>query len=93
MPYKLFLSHSTKDKVLIKWFYRRYTKAGYKVIIASKERPLRYPGYLPEKIKKLIRSCDCVIVLLTKNGIASSWVNQEVGYTLEKKPLITIVDA
>jgi len=92
MSYKVFLSHSSKDMILVNWFYKRFTQAGYKIIIAARERPTKFPGYLAEKLKNLIKSSDCVVALLTRNGVESNLVNHEVAYTLEKKPLIPIVD-
>jgi hypothetical protein len=35
-----------------------------------------------------IEQADCVVVLLTQNGIRSNWVQQEVGYAIKANKLI-----
>jgi len=45
------------------------------------------------KIKKQIRDADFVVVLLTRNGIRSTWVQQEIGIAVNaEKPIIPIVE-
>lgn len=57
----------------------------YYDIIKSGER-------LDKKITNQIKSSDCVVVLLTQNGIRSNWVQQEIGIALNNKPIIPIVE-
>lgn len=48
---------------------------------------------LSSKILGRIRRSDCIVVLLTRNGIRPTWVQQEIGYSLEQgKPIIPIVE-
>jgi hypothetical protein len=32
-------------------------------------------------------------VLLTKSGVGSNWVHQEIGYSLDRKPLLPIAES
>lgn len=43
---------------------------------------------LSDKIMGAIDSSDCVLALLTKDGIRSQWVNQEIGYAKKAGKLI-----
>lgn len=92
MQYAIFMSHSSKDSKVINYIASQLRPFGIIPIIAEQERPESFPQYLPNKIKELIQQSDCVIAFLTKNGIASNWVHQEIGYVLDKKPLIPIVE-
>jgi len=48
---------------------------------------------LDKKVFDQIEKSDCMVVLLTRNGIRSNWVQQEVGHILNtSKPLIPIVE-
>jgi hypothetical protein len=48
---------------------------------------------LDHKIFSQIKMADCIVVLLTRNGIRSNWVQQEIGYALElPKPVIPLVE-
>ncbi len=93
MQYTVFISHSGKDILLVRFIASQLQLYGLTPIIAQHVRPRRFPQYLPEKIKTLIQQSDCVAALLTKNGIASNWVHQEIGYALDKKPLIPVVES
>ena len=52
------------------------------------------PGQkLDRKAFTNLDNADCVVVLLTRNGIRSNWVQQEIGYALKiGKPLIPLVE-
>jgi hypothetical protein len=92
MQYRVFMSHSNKDSGFVKYIASQLQPFGYEPIIAQCVRPESFPQYLPAKIKKLIRQSDCVVAFITKNGVTSNWVHQEIGYALDKKPLIPIVE-
>jgi nucleoside 2-deoxyribosyltransferase len=48
---------------------------------------------LDKKVLPQIKKADCTVVLLTKNGIRSNWVKQEIGYAIKTgRPLIPLVE-
>ncbi|MFB0525808.1 MAG: toll/interleukin-1 receptor domain-containing protein [Phycisphaerae bacterium] len=91
MAYKVFISHSTCDQGLVMYLARLLQKFGVDAFVA--EWYLTPGEPLDKKIEGQIRSSDCVVVLLTRNGIRSTWVQQEIGYSLgQGKPIIPIVE-
>jgi hypothetical protein len=92
MQFYVFISHSSKDLPVVRFIASQLLLYEIKPIIAEDERPKTFPQYLPDKIRTLIQQSDCVMALLTKNGVYSNWVHQEIGYALDKKPLIPIVE-
>lgn len=93
MAYSVFISHSARDQGLVIALGRLLAKYGAKVFVAEW---FLAPGEpLDKKVFKQIESADCVVVLLTRNGMRSNWVQQEIGYALNmksKKPLIPLVE-
>jgi len=91
MAYRVFISHSTRDQGLVIALANLLAKFGVEVFVA--EWYLTPGEPLDKKVFTQIESTDCVVVLLTKNGVRSSWVQQEVGYALKTgKPLIPLVE-
>lgn len=91
MIYKVFLSHSTSDLGIVRALASLLSKFGAKVEVA--EWYLAPGESLNKKVLRLIDGCDCVVALLTKNGIRSNWVQQEIGYALNsKKSVIPLVE-
>jgi nucleoside 2-deoxyribosyltransferase len=91
MAYKVFISHSTHDQGLVMYLARLLKKFGVDPSVA--EWYLTPGEPFDKKIEGQIRSSDCIIVLLTRNGIRSSWVQQEIGYSMgQGKPIIPIVE-
>ncbi|NIS09288.1 MAG: toll/interleukin-1 receptor domain-containing protein [Candidatus Dadabacteria bacterium] len=86
MAYKVFISHSARDQGLVVSLANLLTKFGAEVIVA--EWYLTPGARIDEKVSKQIRDSDCVIVLLTKNGVRSSWVQQEIGLAINGNKLI-----
>lgn len=91
MAYKVFISHSTRDQGLVIYLANLLHKFGVTPIVAQWYLT---PGQaLDKKISGHIRTADCILVLLTQNGIRSNWVQQEVGCSLEQgKPIIPLVE-
>lgn len=91
MGYKVFISHSTRDQGLVISLANLLTKYDLDVTVAEWYLA---PGIrLDKKISDLIEKADCVVILLTKNGIRSKWVQQEIGITLSKgRPTIPLVE-
>lgn len=86
MAYKVFISHSTHDQRLVMSLANLLSKYEIKVEVA--EWYLSPGEPLADKIQNLIESSDCVVVLLTKKGVRSKWVHQEIGIALNKKKTI-----
>ena len=91
MAYKVFISHSTRDRKLVIALANTLSKFGIKVFVA--EWYLTPGQKLDRKVFANLDNADCVVVLLTRNGIRSNWVQQEIGYALKiSKPLIPLVE-
>jgi len=91
MAYKVFISHSTRDREFVITLTNMLTGMGVKVFVA--EWYLSPGERIDRKVFSQINKADCIVVLLTKNGIRSNWVQQEVGYAIKAgKPLIPIVE-
>jgi len=91
MAYKVFISHSARDQGLVISLANLLSKFGVEVSVA--EWYLAPGERLDKKVFEQIERSDCVVVLLTRNGIRSNWVQQEIGYSLQhNKPVIPIVE-
>ncbi len=74
---KVFISFSHKDHSLVHEFSSQLLSSGIKPVIAQEKST---PGkQLSAKVKKMIHETDCFVVLLTKDGTESEWVQQEIG--------------
>ena len=91
MAYKVFLSHSTRDQGLVVALANVLSKFGVQPFVA--EWYLTPGEKLERKILTQIEASDCVLVLLTRNGVRSDWVHQEVGHAMGlRKLLIPLVE-
>lgn len=91
MDYKVFISHSSRDQGLVISLANLLSKFGIKVVVA--EWYLTPGEPIERKVFDQIERSDCVVALLTRNGIRSNWVQQEIGFALKtKRPLIPIVE-
>jgi len=91
MAYKVFISHSTQDRGLVITLANLLTKFGIEVSIA--EWYLSPGEPLDKKVFTQIEKADCVVALLTRNGMRSNWVQQEIGYAMKAgKPIIPLVE-
>jgi len=91
MAYKVFISHSTRDQRLVIALANILSKFGIKVFVA--EWYLRPGQRLEKKVFDEIEDSDCVVALLTQNGIRSNWTHQEIGYALKSgRTLIPLVE-
>ena len=86
MAYKVFISHSTQDRGLVITLANLLTKFGVEVSVA--EWYLSPGELLDRKVFSQIEKADCVVALLTRNGLRSNWVHQEVGYAIKAGRLI-----
>lgn len=91
MAYRAFVSHSTRDRGLVIALTNLLVKFGIEVFVA--EWYLSVGAPLEQKVFAEIDRAQGVVALLTKNGMRSNWVHQEIGYALSKgKPVIPLVE-
>ena len=87
---RIFISHSTKDKVLMQGLQQSLEPHGLLLLIAEHHKNLTCTT--SEKIEKMINECDVALVLLTKHAFKSTFVQQEIGYIQKaNKPLLQVV--
>ncbi|MBU0700887.1 toll/interleukin-1 receptor domain-containing protein [bacterium] len=89
--YSVFISHSTQDRGLVIALAHILTKFEIKVFVAewylTPGEPVR------KKVFEKIEKSDCIVALLTQNGVRSNWVNQEIECALKAgRTLIPIVE-
>jgi hypothetical protein len=91
MAYRVFISHSTRDIGLVTSLANLLQKFGVEVFVAEWYLSPRQP--LSQNVFEQIQSSNCVVVLLTQDGIRSNWVHQEIGYSFQSNiPVIPIVE-
>jgi hypothetical protein len=91
MAYKVFISHSTRDRGLVVSLANLLSKFGVEVYVANWY--LTPGARIDEKVFEQIRAADCVVVLLTRNGVRANWVQQELGCALSAgKQIIPLVE-
>jgi len=74
---RVFFSHSSQDADWVERVGAQATAAGVEVYLAEHDVS---PGQqLSQKVTEAIEDCDAVIVLLSKNSLASVYVQQEIG--------------
>lgn len=80
MTYKIFISHSMDpwDKEFLDLLYQTLERYGITGYVA--EYNPEYGENITEKIKQNIDSSNLILVLYTKSGQISQFVNQEIGY-------------
>ena len=80
---KIFVSHSIKDKKFLDNLQNMIKGHDLELLIAEHEFATDHT--VTDKIKNLINQSDIGIVLLTKNGINSGFVREEIGFLEAKK--------
>lgn len=87
---RIFISHSMseEDKHILENLKKQMPR-GISVYVAEWNPT---PGKsLKDKIRRNLQKCDAVLAILTKDGVRSQWVNQEIGVALaEGKDIIPI---
>jgi hypothetical protein len=90
--YTVFVSHnaSADDMPYVTWFHSTLQSRGIGCYVAEW---CREPGkWITDKVKDAINASDIVLVLWTRGGRDSQFVNQEVGYAEDKKPIVPLVE-
>jgi len=91
MPYSVFISHSTRDRGLVISLARLLEKFGVQVHVADWYLAPGEP--IAKKVFDLIERADCVVALLTRDGARSNWVQQEIGFSLQRqKAVVPVVE-
>lgn len=91
MAYKVFISHSSRDQGLVISLANLFSKFGVEVSVA--EWYLAPGERIDRKVFREIETSDCIVVLLTQEGIRSTWVQQEIGYALKaNRHIIPLVE-
>lgn len=86
MSYSVFLSHSTRDQGLVISLANLLSKFEVEIFVAEWYIDPGVP--IDKKIFEQIDRSNCVVILLSRNGIRSNWVHQEIGYALKSNKLI-----
>jgi hypothetical protein len=92
MGVRVFLSYSVApaDRPLLDHVEKECSNLGIGLYLAEREFS---PTTVSEKLRGAIRTSDCVVVLLTASGSASSWVNQEIAIANEmSKPIVPLLE-
>lgn len=84
--FDVFLSYNESDLALVERIMKILDRMRIKAY-SFKHFP-EYGEYVPEIVKKNIRDSEYLVVLLTKDGIESQWVNQEIGMAFALNMLI-----
>ncbi len=85
----IFISHSHKDDILLERIKKVIRILGLTPLTSVRGEN---PGTDPDvEIRKLIDISYGVVALLTENGCHSHSVNQEIGYSKGKKPIIPVL--
>ncbi len=88
---KLFISHAIKDKEFLKMLQRDLEFYNIELFIAKHYEDLERD--ITDKIKYMIDQSDAALIILTKNGFNSSFVQQEIGYLVKsKKPYLQLIE-
>ena len=86
MAYRVFISHSSRDRDWVESIRGVASAAGVDTYLY--EHDLQPGRVLADKLEEAIRDSDALLVLLTRHGIASQTVQQEVGYARGRGKLI-----
>lgn len=91
MTYKVFLSYSTKDMGIA--FRLAQILSNNQITSYIAEWDMQPGKEISQKVKENIQNSDAFLVILTKDGVRSEWVNQEIGlaYSLGK-PIVPLVE-
>lgn len=89
MSYKVFLSHNTSDGEWAKWIAQQAQLVGIEVYLYEHDPQ---PGVsIAAKVQQQIREADALVVLLTRLGQSSPYVQQEIGYAEAAHRLIIAI--
>lgn len=88
---KVFVSHSMKDKSILDGISKALNPHGIELLIAEYKVDMK--KNITEKIEEMIDTCHVGLILMTKNGLNSGFVREEVGFLeARKKPCLIIFE-
>jgi hypothetical protein len=92
--YRVFLSHSHKDRWIAKQCARLIEEAGQpRVEVFFDEKDIEGGQSIPDSVRTGIEKCDEFVVLLSRYSKDSPWVLIEMGAAWGlRKPIIAIID-
>lgn len=83
---RIFLSHSSNDKKLAGNIKHHFEDLGISVFVAHDD--IEPCEEWEKKIRSELKSCDILLLLLTKDFSRSKWTDQETGFALAEDKLI-----
>lgn len=88
---KVFISHSMQDQDFFNGIDNTLKMYGIELLLAEHKIDLK--NSISNKIKLMIEECHMGLILLTKDGIKSGFVREEIGYLEAKnKPNLIIFE-
>lgn len=79
----IFLSHSSKDKIFVRRLAKRLSKDGIRVWLD--EADLKIGDPLIHRISEAIEQADFVGAVISRNSVASNWVQKELSMAATKE--------
>ncbi|MBI3822131.1 MAG: toll/interleukin-1 receptor domain-containing protein [Planctomycetes bacterium] len=87
----VFVSHNYQDRELVRDIARRLREAGLKPLLFEEE--FRAGDRLIEILRKLMRSADAFLFLITPAALKNAWVVRELGMAEAFGPIVVAVTA
>lgn len=87
VPYKVFMSYSSKDWQLAEWIKKELEAAGAEIWID--ERDMEFGRPVLDQLLKALGECQEVVVLISPYSARSKWVPMEIGVALGQGKQIT----
>ena len=75
--HRVFVSHSSKDKELVRDIVRRLREAGFESDVGSED--IRAGSDWKSAVRRRIREAETVLFLVTPESLASQWTMTELG--------------
>lgn len=79
---KIFISHISEESEIAKKFKEeilKYTNNGVEVFVSSDDESIYLGDDWEEEVKTNIRTCDMMLVLVSKNSLNRPWISFETG--------------
>lgn len=91
MGLSVFFSHNVQDKGLVDSLKAEAEQGDIQIYTFDED--VRAGQYVDQKIREKIKASDAVVVLLSAEGVASPYVQQEIGAALALgKPVVPLVE-
>lgn len=86
-PYDVFLSHSSKDKAVVRPLAERLRADGLNMCFD--QRQIRLSDSIPTKIKEGLERSRVLVLCISTNAFWSGWAQLEAGRFRFRKPLFS----